>query len=107
VIDDVGRGPILPYISQRDDAQLLEKQARYFRVIDACYRRFIRVQEIKERTGKIETCPSLVITSNMQIADLEVFLGGASWTRLLQMCPPGGIHDLTGVRNWRRLSRLK
>lgn len=98
VIDDIGREGQLPYIGR--DVQTAEIQNRYYRVIDYCYRLF--------KNGK--RSPSLVITSNMRLHELKAFLGGASWSRLEEMCPvgagqPGFMHDITGVRNWRKLPR--
>ncbi len=89
VIDDVGREGELRF-SKRDETQLVEKQARYYRVINYCYELFQQGCGI-----------SLIVTSNLRLKALAEFLGGASWTRLLQMAPNGCVRDLTGVRNYR------
>lgn len=93
VIDDVGREGVIPFVAK--EVQQAEMQNRYYRVVDYCYRRF--------KNG--EPCPSLVLTSNMRVEKLKHYLGGAVWTRLEEMCPQGFIHDMTGVRNYRKLAR--
>lgn len=95
VIDDVGREGELRF-SKRDETQLLEKQARYYRVINHCYDLFQQGYGI-----------SLIVTSNLRLKALAEFLGGASWTRLLQMAPNGCVRDMTGVRNYRPYLRVE
>lgn len=90
VIDDVGREGELRFSKRDDDPQLKEKQARYYRVINYCYELFQQGCGI-----------SLIVTSNLRLKPLAEFLGGASWSRLLQMSPSGFMRDMTGVRNYR------
>jgi DNA replication protein DnaC len=86
VIDDIGSEGVIPFIGVDSDKQAAERQARYFRVIDNCYQWNI----------------SLVITSNLSIAQLEQHLGGRCWDRLCEMAPKGFMFDLTGVPSWRQ-----
>lgn len=87
VIDDVGREGALRW-EKRDPAfQLQEKRDRYYSLVDFCYGEKI----------------SLIMTSNMKSTELAQFLGGAIWSRLLQMAPPEYRLNLTGVRDMRPL----
>lgn len=83
VIDDVGSEQSIAYIGA--EAQLREKQQRYFRVVDYCYQAHV----------------SLVITSNLSPAGLREVLGDRAWSRLQAMAPAGFMVDLTGVPDWR------
>lgn len=87
VIDDVGREGTLRWEKRDPELQLQEKQDRYYTVVDKCYQ--------KNR--------NLVITSNMSAKELAAFLGGATWSRLLQMCPPQFRINMTGIRDMRPL----
>ena len=87
VIDDVGREGNLRFERRDADNQAEEKIARYYNVIDWCYSRKIGV----------------IMTSNMSATELSQFLGGASWSRLLQMSPKRYRLNLTGVRDMRPL----
>ena len=87
VIDDVGREGTLRWEKRDPEMQLEEKRDRYYTIINHCYEKGI----------------SLVITSNMSSRELAAFLGGASWSRLLQMCPPEYRVNMTGVRDMRPL----
>lgn len=85
VIDDVGTEQQIPYIGN-DQRQVVERQARYFKVIDYAYKNGV----------------SLVLTGNMTIDELAAHVGGRAWSRLLQMAPKGFMLDLTGVPDYRR-----
>lgn len=87
VIDDVGREGSLRWERRDPDLQLQEKQGRYYNVINHCYEKGI----------------SVVITSNLSSRELAVFLGGATWSRLLQMCPKKFRVNMTGIRDIRPL----
>lgn len=86
VIDDIGSQQSIPYIGSDQELQLTEIQARYFRVVDYCYQWRI----------------SLVITSNLSLAQLARHLGPRNWDRLCEMAPAGAMIDLTGVPSWRQ-----
>lgn len=87
IIDDVGREGTLRFEKRDPDLQLQEKQDRYYTVVDQCYKK-----------GQ-----NLVITSNMSAKELAAFLGGAAWSRLLEMCPPQFRVNMTGIRDMRPL----
>lgn len=87
VIDDLGREGVLKYVKQDADIQLQEKRDRYYSIIDYCY----------------QAKKSIVITSNMSSKEMAEFLGGASWSRLLQMAPSQYRLNLKGVRDMRPL----
>lgn len=84
VIDDVGSEGELPFVSASRQGN--EKQARYFRVIDYCYRKGIAV----------------IVTSNLSFPALAGHMGGRCWSRLMEMAPTGYMLDLTGVPDYRR-----
>jgi predicted ATPase len=86
VIDDVGREGALPFI--RGTEQPKELQARYFDLINHCYQRQI----------------SVIITSNFRFDALARYLGGATWSRLMEMVPDGYMVDITGVRDYRPIA---
>lgn len=86
VIDDVGSEGHLQYITQKGDSQSIEKQTRYFRIIDYCYRKGIAV----------------IVTSNLSFPALSTHMGGRCWSRLMEMAPTGYMLDLTGVPDYRR-----
>lgn len=44
------------------------------------------------------------MTSNYRLNELATFLGGATWSRLLEMVPDGFIIDITGVRDYRPIA---
>lgn len=85
VIDDVGREGSLRFERRDPDLQLQEKQDRYYTAINWCYERNI----------------SLILTSNMTSRELANFLGGATWSRLLERCPTQYRINLTGVPDMR------
>lgn len=86
VIDDVGSEGELPFVSATRQGN--EKQARYFRIIDYCYRKGIAV----------------IVTSNLSFPALAGHMGGRCWSRLMEMAPTGYMLDLTGVPDYRRAS---
>ena len=86
VIDDIGRERALPFI--RGNEQHKELQARYYDLINFCYRQQI----------------SVIITSNYRFDELARYLGGASWSRLMEMVPDGYMVDITGVRDYRPIA---
>lgn len=86
VLDDVGAEGVLQYVKQDDRSQANERQARYFQVVDYCY-----------RTGI-----SVIITGNLTLPDLAAHIGGRAWSRLLEMAPTGQMVDLTGTPDYRR-----
>jgi hypothetical protein len=45
----------------------------------------------------------MIITSNLTSREMATFLGGASWSRLLQMVPKRYRVNMTGVRDMRPL----
>ena len=88
VIDDVGSEGVLQFIKGDPNIQTHERQARYFRAVDYCYRKGIAV----------------IITSNLSFPALSAHVGGRCWSRLMEMAPAGFMLDLTGVPDWRRVS---
>lgn len=87
VIDDVGREGSLRWERRDPELQAAEKQSRYYNVINHCYEKGI----------------SIVITSNLPSRGLAELLGGASWSRLLQMCPTRYRLNMTGIMDMRPL----
>ena len=87
VIDDVGREGSLRWERRDPELQAQEKRDRYYNIIDYCY----------------ENKVSLILTSNMTSRELAEFLGGASWSRLLQMAPKSNRLNLTGLPDMRPL----
>ena len=87
VVDDVGREGTLRWEKRDPEMQLDEKRDRYYTIINHCYERGI----------------SLLFTSNMSSRELAGFLGGASWSRLLQMARPEFRVNMTGLRDMRPL----
>lgn len=87
VIDDLGREGTLKWEKRDLDMQLQEKQDRYYSLINYCYENGI----------------SLIITSNLTSREMATFLGGASWSRLLQMVPKKYRINMTGIRDMRPL----
>lgn len=87
IIDDVGREGALKYEKRDAETQQAEKQARYYNIIDWCY---------EQKIG-------IVMTSNMSSLELSQFLGGASWSRLLQMAPKRYRINMTGIQDMRPL----
>lgn len=88
VIDDVGTEQAIPFVKADDQAH--ERASRYFRMIDYCC-------GDDNRPGV-----SVVITSNLSLANLERHIGKRAWSRLLEMAPAGYMIDLAGVPDWRR-----
>lgn len=87
VIDDVGREGTLRWEKRDEVQQLREKQNRYYYLINLCY------------VNKI----GLFITTNLTSLELAKFLGGASWSRLLEIVPRDYRINLSGVRDMRPL----
>ena len=87
IIDDVGREGALRWEKRDPEAQLAEKQDRYYSIVNHCYERGI----------------SILMTSNINSRALATFLGGATWSRLLQMAPPGNRVNMSGIRDMRPL----
>lgn len=87
VIDDVGREGTLRWEKRDADQQLREKQNRYYYLINFCY------------VNKI----GLIITTNLTSLELAKFLGGASWSRLLEIVPGDYRINLSGVKDMRPL----
>lgn len=84
-IDDVGREGTLKWERRDPELQLQEKRDRYYSVVNYCY----------------EYRVSLAVTSNLAARELAGFLGGATWSRLLQMCPPQFRVNMTGLPDMR------
>ncbi len=84
IIDDVGSEGVLPYIAK--ESQSYEKWARYFEIVNYCNDNGI----------------SVVMTGNMRLQELEDYIGGRAWSRLMEMAPAGFMVDMTGVPDWRR-----
>jgi DNA replication protein DnaC len=87
VIDDVGREGTLKWEKRDPELQLQEKQDRYYSIINHCYTSGVGV----------------VVTSNLTSRELATFLGGASWSRLLQIVPKRYRVNMTGIRDMRPL----
>lgn len=94
VLDDIGREGTLPFIQQdrkekkaEEQAQIIEKQARYFEFFNFCYEEKIK----------------LFITSNLLWDELRKFLNGATWSRLEEMAPRGCVYELFNVPDYRLL----
>lgn len=87
IIDDVGREGNLRWEKRDPELQLIEKQDRYYSVIDYALTNGL----------------NLLLTSNMSAKELAGFLGGAAWSRLLQMCPPEFRVNMTGLPDMRPL----
>lgn len=85
IIDDLGREGSLKWEKRDPESQLEEKQNRYYTIINRCYEKKIPV----------------VITSNLTSREMASFLGGASWSRLLQMVPEKYRINMTGIRDMR------
>ena len=85
VIDDVGAEQQIEYAGN-EERQALERQHRYFKVIEHCYVFGI----------------SVVMTSNLALNRLAEHVGGRCWSRLQEMAPAGFMVDLTGVPDWRK-----
>lgn len=83
-IDDVGAEGNIEYVSTA--RQEVERQSRYTRIVDHCYREKV----------------SLIITGNLTIHGLAAWVGGRAWSRLLEMAPAGAMLDMTGVPDYRR-----
>lgn len=86
LIDDIGREGALPFIRSSDQAA--EIRTRYYDLINYCYRQKL----------------SVIMTSNYRLNELATFLGGATWSRLLEMVPNGFMIDITGVRDYRPIA---
>lgn len=86
LIDDVGREGSIPFV--RSTEQASEIQTRYYDLINYCYRQKL----------------SVIMTSNYRLNELATFLGGATWSRLLEMVPDGFMIDITGVRDYRPIA---
>ena len=87
VLDDVGREGSIRYEKRDVEAQMAEKRARYYNIIDWCYSQKI----------------SVIMTCNMHAAELAQLLHGASWSRLLEMAPDRYRLDMTGIQDMRPL----
>ena len=85
VLDDVGDEGVIPYVKTDADSQSAERIARYTKIIDYCYSKGI----------------SLILTTNLGIAELERHIGGRAMSRLSEMAGRGLIVDLTGVPDYR------
>lgn len=83
LIDDIGREGALPFIRSSDQIR-----TRYYDLINYCYRQNL----------------SIIMTSNYRLNELATFLGGATWSRLLEMVPDGFMIDITGVRDYRPIA---
>lgn len=86
VVDDVGAEGFIPFVSQDEYKQALERHARYFKLVDYCYSSGV----------------SLIITGNLSLDALAAHVGGRTWSRLLQMAPAGFMVNLSGVPDYRR-----
>ena len=87
IIDDLGREGSLKWERRDPEMQLEEKRNRYYTIINHCYEKKI----------------NLVITSNLGSREMASFLGGASWSRLLQMVQKKYRINMTGIRDMRPL----
>jgi len=85
VIDDVGREGTLQYEKRDEVTQKTETQARYYNIINYCYQKKI----------------SLVLTSNLTAGQLAETIGGAAWSRLLEMTPSHYKINLSGIPDMR------
>jgi len=85
VIDDVGREGIIRYVKTDVETQTYERQARYYSVVDYCYRNKV----------------SLLLTSNLSYEELKGFFDEATWSRLRQMAPAGYVWEISGVPDFR------
>lgn len=85
VIDDVGREGSLRWEKRDVDSQDAERQNRYYNIINTCYQRDVGV----------------VITSNLSSRQLAATVGGAAWSRLLQMAPKKYRINMTGIPDMR------
>ncbi len=93
VIDDLGREGYLDYV--KADQQLIEKQSRYFHLINHIYE--------TRKNGRYPV--NLFITTNLTANEVKALLGDANWSRLLQLCPKGNILELNGIDDYRSVSR--
>lgn len=85
IIDDVGREGSLRWEKRDSQAQIEEKQNRYYNIIDHCYSNSI----------------GLILTSNLTSRKLANLIGGAAWSRLMQVSPEQYRINLTGVQDMR------
>jgi hypothetical protein len=83
IIDDVGRETSIKFVAAVE--QTAERQKRYFGVIDHCYRRKIPI----------------IITSNLGRNEFIEAVGGAAFSRLLEMVRPEFMFNLAGVPDHR------
>lgn len=83
MVDDLGAEQTIPFTAAAEQFQ--ERQRRYFRLVDFCYRHQI----------------GLIITANLNLSQLPVLLGGRTWSRLQAMAPQGQMVDMTGVPDYR------
>lgn len=83
IIDDIGRGGNLEFISKED--QIAERQHRYFLLIDHCYR---------------HNRP-MIMTTNFNKVQFIDCIGHASWSRLTEMIGPNRIINLSGLPDYR------
>lgn len=87
VIDDVGREGNLKWEKRDPEMQAQEKRDRYYNIINHCY----------------ENSISMILTSNLTSRQLAEHVGGAAWSRLLQMCPSRYRVNMTGLKDMRPL----
>lgn len=87
IIDDVGREGNLRYEKRDPEIQAQEKRDRYYSIINHCY------------TNRIP----VVITSNLTSRELADHLGGATWSRLLNLAPKEYRVNMTGITDMRPL----
>jgi hypothetical protein len=85
IIDDVGRGGSIEFISKED--QIVEKQHRYFLLIDHCYRHNI----------------PMILTTNLNKIQFIDCIGHAAWSRIAEMIGPNRIINLSGLPDYREI----
>jgi len=83
IIDDVGRETTIKFVAAVE--QIAERQKRYFSVIDYCYQRKI----------------PMILTSNLGRNEFLEAVGGAAFSRLLEMVRPEFMFNLAGVPDHR------
>lgn len=101
VIDDVDTEQRIEYVAEH--SQERERHVRFYRLIDWAYETYYVDQH-----GRRNSRPgvSLIITSNLPLAEFREYIGARAWDRLSQMAPRSDgtsyIRELFGVPSWRK-----
>ena len=107
VIDDLGAHISVPYV--KGDMQEEEIQIRLFMFLEHCMKRTAvkRDWENGKDPEVVSDPPSLVITTNLDIAGMErsefaQYVGPRVWDRLQMLCPKGYMINMRDVPSYRK-----